>query len=56
MRDIDNEDALEELIHQAFHTIADELDMDVDLVANIIERYNEIVSTQIERKVIISEN
>uniref|UniRef100_A0A6M3IDR1 Uncharacterized protein n=1 Tax=viral metagenome TaxID=1070528 RepID=A0A6M3IDR1_9ZZZZ len=56
MSEIDNEDTVEKIIHQAFHTVADKYGIDVDTIASIIKDYNEIVSSQLEGKGIISEN
>ena len=49
-------DPLEHLIHQAFHDIADKYGIDVDLVAEIIKEYDQIMSENLEGKAIITEN
>ena len=47
---------IERIVHQAFHDISDKFDIDVDLVAEIVSEYNEIMSQKIEKKVIVSPN
>ena len=47
---------IEKLVHQAFHDLADKYDMDVDLVAEIISDYCEIMGNQLEARIIVSEN
>ncbi len=56
MSDMDNEDPIEKIIHQTFHTVADKYGIAVDTIASIIKDYDEIVSSQLENKGIISEN
>ena len=56
MSKADNIDPVERLVHQAFHDIADKHNMDVDLVAEIITEYDEIMSKNLEGKAIINEN
>ena len=38
---------LERIIHQAFHDISEKYDLDVDLVAEIIAEYDDMMSRQI---------
>jgi len=56
MSKVNNLDPLERLIHQAFHDIADKYGIDVDLVAEIIMEYDQIMSENLESKTIITEN
>ncbi len=56
MSKVDNKDPVEKLIHQAFHDIADKYKIDVDLVAEIVSEYDEIMSKALEGKAIIHEN
>lgn len=56
MSKVDNTDPMEQLVHQAFHDIADKHGIDVDLVAEIISEYDEIMSKELEGKAIITEN
>ena len=56
MSEVDNEDPIEKIIHQAFHTVAGKYGIAVDTIASIIEDYDKIVSSQLEGKGIISEN
>jgi len=53
---VDNEDSMEHIIHQAFHDIADKHSIDVDLVAEIIAEYDDIMGKVVEGKIIITEN
>ena len=48
--------SLEEIIHQAFHAIADKYGVDVDLVAEIIAEYDDIMSKQVQANIIVEEN
>lgn len=56
MSKVNNLDPIERLIHQSFHDIADKHGIDVDLVAEIIKEYDEVMSENLEGKVIITEN
>ena len=56
MSKVNNTDPMERLVHRAFHDIADKHNMDVDLVAEIITEYDQIMSKELEGKVIITEN
>ena len=56
MNEVDNKDPMERLIHQAFHDIADKHRIDVDLVAEVISEYDEIMSAALKGKAIIHEN
>jgi len=56
MSKVNNLDPMERLIHQAFHDVADKHGIDVDLVAEIIAEYNEIMSENLEGEIIITEN
>ena len=56
MSKVNNTDPVERLVHQAFHDIADKYGIDVDLVAEIIKEYDQIMSDNLEGKVIIAEN
>lgn len=56
MSKVDNTDPLERIIHQTFHDIAEKHKVDVDLVAEIIREYDEIMSEKLEGKAIITEN
>lgn len=40
--------AIEEIIHRAFHQIADETGLDIDLIAQIIARYDTLVAPYLE--------
>ena len=42
--------SVEDIIHGAFHKIADKYDLDVDVVAQIIWDYDQMVSPQLEIK------
>lgn len=56
MSEADKEDQLEKIIHQAFHDLADKHGIDVDTIAKIILDYDEIVSSQLKERIIVSEN
>lgn len=56
MSTVNDLDPLERLIHQAFHDIADKHGIDVDLVAEVIKEYDEIMGENLEGKAIITEN
>lgn len=56
MSKVNNTDPMERLVHQTFHDIADKYDIDVDLVAEIIKEYDQIMSENLEGKAIITEN
>ena len=56
MGKVDNSDPMERLVHQAFHDIAEKHGIDVDLVADIIAEYDQIMSENLEGKAIITEN
>lgn len=47
---------LECIIHQAFHDIADKLNVDVDLVAEIIKEYDLIMGDKLEGQLLVTEN
>jgi len=49
-------ETLEGCIHQTFHVIAEKHKIDVDLIAEIISEYDEIMSTHLDRKIVIEEN
>lgn len=51
-----SENAIEKIVHQAFHDLASKYKIDVDIIANIIEDYNNMVSPQLKEKLIISNN
>jgi len=51
-----NTNQLEQLVHQAFHDLADKHNMDVDLIAEIISDYSEMMDNQLEARIIVSEN
>ncbi len=55
MSKVNNKDPLERIIHQAFHDIANKNKIDVDLVVEIITKYDEIMSKAREEKVVITE-
>ena len=42
--------SVEDIIHGAFHKIADKYDLDVDVVAQIIWDYDQMVSPHLEIK------
>ena len=42
--------SVEDIIHGAFHKIADKYDLDVDVVAQIIWDYDQIVSPHLDVK------
>ena len=56
MSKVNNSDPMERLIHQTFHNIAEKYGIDVDLVAEIITEYDEIMGRNLEGKAIITEN
>lgn len=56
MREVVNIRQLQRLVHQSFHEVALKYDIDVDLVAEIIEDYSRTMEKQIEGRIIISEN
>ena len=56
MREVINRRQLETLIHQTFHDIAKEYDVDTDLVAEIIRVYSEVLEENLPRVIIVSEN
>ena len=56
MSSVGNTDPMERLIHQAFHDIAGKHNIEVDLVAEVIAEYDEIMSRNLEGKAVISEN
>ena len=56
MREANNTNELEKIVHQAFHDLADKYSIDVDTIAEIISDYDKIVSPQLEAKIIIPKN
>ena len=56
MSEVNNKDPIERLIHQAFHDIADKHKIDVGLVAEIIEDYDNMMSKALEGKIVLNEN
>ena len=56
MSEVSNLEPMERIIHQAFHDIADKYDIDVDLVAEIIEEYDELMSRELRGRIIIDVN
>lgn len=56
MSKIDNIDPMERIVHQAFHNIADKHGIDVDLVAEIISEFDDIMGKSLESKIVIEEN
>ena len=42
--------SVEDIVHGAFHKIADKYDLDVDLIAQIILDYDQMVSPHLEIK------
>lgn len=56
MSEVNNADPMERIIHQAFHDIADKYDIDVDLVAEIIEEYDNEMSKHIGHRAILHMN
>ena len=56
MREVINRRQLEYLIHQTFHDIAKEYDVDTDLVAEVIRAYSEVMAEHLVRVIIVSEN
>ena len=53
---VNNLDPVERIIHQAFHDIADKYGIDVDLVGEIIKEYDQIMSENLEGKIVITDN
>lgn len=49
-------ETLEGCIHAAFHYVADKYGLDVDVVASIIEDYDDFMSPHIDGKIRIEEN
>lgn len=56
MSEVDNQDPMERIVHQAFHDLAGKHDIDVDKIAEIIDDYNEIMSKAVDSKPIIYAN
>ena len=56
MSEVNGTKLIERLVHQAFHDLANKYDMDVDLIAEIISDYSEIMDNQLEAQIIVSEN
>ena len=56
MREVVNRRQLENLIQGTFRDIADEHGVDVDLVAEIIRVYSEVLEENLPRVIIVSEN
>ena len=50
------ENLLEEIIHKAFHDIASKFNVDVDLVAQIINEFDEIMSKKLDKRFLISKS
>jgi len=56
MSEVNNTCPLERIIHQAFHDIAKKYNIDVDIVAEIIEEYSDILSKKLEEDIVINLN